>query len=115
MKHNHSKEHKNSLEGDHKRKQLYNIHDEPNSSLSQRPVFLSQTLDLLKTVFSSNSYVNKLLNFLKAGGVGPKFCDIQSDAVHDIQLSLLHVLDKKMKSELNQTTYYGLKIEEGTD
>ena len=125
MKHNHSKEHKNSLEGDHMRKQLYNIHDEPNNSskpLSEPKTSVSESdVHLFRTVYfaakenSPNSYVNKLLNFLKASGVDPQFCDIHSDTVHDIQLSLLHVLDEEMKSELNQTKYYGLIIDESTD
>ena len=107
------------------RKQLYNIHDEPNNSskpLSEPKTSVSESdVHLFRTVYfaakenSPNSYVNKLLNFLKASGVDPQFCDIHSDTVHDIQLSLLHVLDEEMKSELNQTKYYGLIIDESTD
>ena len=125
MKHTHSKEHKNSLQGQHMRKQLFNINYEPNSSsepnsepktsVSESGVHLFRTVYFAAKENSPNSYVNKLLNFLKASDVDPQFCDIHSDTVHDIPLSLLHVIDEEMKSELNQTKYYGLTTDESTD
>ena len=32
-----------------------------------------------------------------------KYCDLHSDTIQDIQMSLLHVLDEEMKSELSET------------
>ena len=118
-KHNESKEHKNALEADYMRRQLYDI--EPTtttttaSSVSESDIHLFRTVYFAAKENSPNSHVNKLLGLLKASGVDTKYCDLHSDTIQDIQMSLLHVLDEEMKSELSETKYYGLIIDESTD
>ena len=101
------------------RRQLYDI--EPTtttttaSSVSESDIHLFRTVYFAAKENSPNSHVNKLLGLLKASGVDTKYCDLHSDTIQDIQMSLLHVLDEEMKSELSETKYYGLIIDESTD
>ena len=101
------------------RRQLYDI--EPTtttttaSSVSESDIHLFRTVYFAAKENSPNSHVNKLLGLLKASGVDTEYCDLHSDTIQDIQMSLLHVLDEEMKSELSETKYYGLIIDESTD
>ena len=42
------------------------------------------------------------------------YCAIHSDTIHDIQMSLLHVLDEEMKGELSETKRYSVIIDDST-
>ena len=106
------------------RKQLYNVDDEPSTTAttsestytaSESEIHLFRTVYFATQEHSPNAFVNRLLNFLKVSGLDPKFCDLHSNSIVDVQASLLHVLDDEMKRELIQTKYYGLIIDESTD
>ena len=121
MKHNNSKEHKDSRECDHLRRQLYDV---PGTSEQKQqsavPVKDSELYLFRATYFVAkelrpNSAVNSELRFLKLCGVTDTVSDIHNESVKHVQDSLLHVIEQDLKARIQDSQYYGIIVDESTD
>ena len=121
MKHNNSKEHKDSRECDHLRRQLYDV---PGTSEQKQqsavPVKDSELYLFRATYFVAkelrpNSAVNSELRFLKLCGVTDTVSDIHNESVKHVQDSLLHVIEQDLKARIQDSQFYGIIVDESTD
>ena len=121
VKHNSCKDHKDSVEADKLRRQLYDV-EETSSKESSCPIPVKESeLHLFRATYfvakelRPNSAVNSELRFLKLCGIKDCMSDLHSNSIKDVQNSLLYVIQQNLKTEVKDSEYYGIIIDESTD
>ncbi|KAG1664805.1 Zinc finger protein 862 [Nymphon striatum] len=94
VKHNESKDHKHGMEAHKMRQQLYSTNLDSDSETEK---------------------AESQLEFLRASGIDPSVTDIHPSTVKDVQHSLVHVLDQKLKEKMQECGFFGIIIDESTD
>ena len=124
VKHNGSKEHKDSIECDHMRRQLYDVPEPdkqkqqsttPSVPIKESELHLFRATYFVAKELRSNSAVSSEMRSLKLSGIKGCVSDIHNDSVKEVQNTLLYVLEQDLKARLQDSEYYRIIVDESTD